>query len=318
MIGFAAGVLLLVSPSPLGGAESHGVKIVAGPEPAHPPLMDPDPPDVPDLGPIRYRDPMVARRLWLGLEVGGVAIPRNIGLFPRSVWAQRTSGSWALALSPWLAVGGRHDLVWYDARNIRLQVNEHRLSFSGRPLHGRHSEVLRDRLSAGVELHMVKRFWTAQVGETVSFDSAKFKPGGLWDVIVFLGYGFDHRLHEKVSVGWTVQGRYLWVFNDTQRQVRATVRPTIYLRPNHALSAEGVLYYINRNERQGGNLLPQNSVAGQVNLEYTWMSRRNVGVFARVHYATSFMSGDAPIYEMREEAINTHYGEGSLGLRAIW
>ena len=60
------------------------------------------------------------------------------------------------------------------------------------------------------------------------------------------------------------------------------------------------------------------TVAGVANLDYAWFGRRRVGPWVRLHYATSFRSGEAPVYEMREEAINTHYGELSVGLRAVW
>jgi hypothetical protein len=136
-----------------------------------------------------------------------------------------------------------------------------------------------------------------------------------------LGYGMDHRLARRWSLGWNLQGRYVWVFIDTQRQIRASLRPTVVLRDRHRLALELVGFLVHRDEDQFGELddpADRLTVNGQVAFEHTWMSRKGVGTFAALRYATSFMSGQAPMYEVREEAINTHYGELSVGFRAVW
>lgn len=261
----------------------------------------------PELAEIRYRDPAARWEAWLGLEAGGVALPARWTGLGRAVWMQRTAGSWALGLGPRLAVGGRHDLVWYDASNIRLQVNEHRLVLSGAPAAGA-GRRFRDRLAVGVESHVVRRSW---------LDGTLFKFGGLWDTVLLASYGMEHRLGHRWALGWSVSGRYVWVYNDTQRQGRASLRLALEPGRGHRVALEGVGFLVHRDPDQFGRPLPRWSAVGQVNLEHQWIGPRRVGTYLRLHFATSFMSGRAPVYEIREEALRVPFGELALGLRVL-
>jgi hypothetical protein len=134
--------------------------------------------------------------------------------------------------------------------------------------------------------------------------------------VLFAGYGMEHRLRDRWFLAWGTQARWVWVFRDTQRQVRLGLRPTVVLGKGHVLSLELLGWIIHRDERQFGNHLPRVSPVAAVNLDYGWLGRRRVGPWVRVHYSSGFRSGEAPVYELREEAVNNHYGELLLGLRA--
>ncbi len=297
--------LLLTFAVPQGRPGEDGARVVAAPPGVLAPRAPSERRIQPELAEIRYRDPGTRGRLWLGLEVGGVALPGRLTGLGRPVWVQRTAGAWALALGSRLAVGGRHDLVWYDARNIRLQANEHRLSLSGAPA-GTRWPRLRDRLALGVESHVVRRSWV---------EGKLFKLGGLWDTVVSASYAMEHRLGRRLALAWSVSGRYVWVYNDTQRQGRTSLRLALAPGGGHRVALEGVGYLIHRDPDQLGKPMPRWSAVGQLNLEHQWIGRRGVGTYVRLHYATSFMSGRAPVYEVREETLRAQYGELSLGLR---
>lgn len=266
----------------------------------------PEPVEVPDLGRIRYHDPIAKRTLWLGADVGGFGLPASATRFNRSVWLVRTEPSWALSLIPRFTIGGRHALVWYDAENIRLRVHSHMVQLSGQPLA---RPRLRDRIALGFETHDVK---------TTIVDGEEFRLGGVRDSILSLGYGMEHIPLSWLQIGWRIQGRYVWVFNNTQRQLRGSVRLAALPRANHRLSVELVGFYVHREERQFGNPLPRHDVHGQVLGEYVWISRYNVGLALGARYTTSFLSGEAPIYEIREEALNADFGEVWAGIRYVW
>lgn len=264
----------------------------------------------PELGTIRYRDPELRRALWISLDTSGAYVPTSLGLFDRTVWTIRPAGAWALALTPWLAVGGRHSVAWYDAENIRVRVHSHQAELSGRPLAGSRPGVrLDDRLAVGVSSHAIRNS---------EVDGLSIAPGGLLDTIVHLGYGLDHLLGTRWRLGWKLQGRYAWVYRDTQRQARASMRLAFHPRPPHRLSLDAVGYYVNRDAEQAGNPLPRNSLYGQVGLGYAWISRSGVGPWTQVRANSSFMSGEAPVYEIREEALNAGYGEVLVGMHARW
>jgi hypothetical protein len=291
-------------------ASSFASRVEAAPPPSDSETPDPARDDavvMPDLGVIRYRDPSERRSAWFGLDMTGAWVPESLGLFNRSVWMVRVVPAWALALTPWLAVGGRHGMAWYDAENIRLRLHTHQLELSGQPLFSR--ARMHDRLALGIETHEVKN---------AAVQGVDFRLGGVRDAVAHLGYGIEHELSPRWRLGWRVQLRHAWVFLDTQRQVRLSMRAAFLPRPRHLLSVELVGFAVNRNERQAGKPLPENSVHGQVAAEYLWMSRARVGVSVRARMLSSFMSGEAPVYEIREEALEGPYGELMLGLRTVW
>lgn len=263
----------------------------------------------PDLGAVRYRDPTGRRVLWLGLDLGGVALPEALGAFDRDVWTARATGAWALALTPRVAAGGRHALVLYDASNTRLQVEEHQLELSGSLLGGRSTRGMRDRLSATLEMHRLDRTWT---------EGEAFAIGGVDDTVVGVAYGTSHRLAREWEFGWNLQPRFVWLFLDTQRQLRGSARLVWLAGGGHQLGLELTAYLVHRDSSQYGNPLPRTTVHGQVSLEWAAMWTDTFGTVFGAHYATGFMSGQAPMYEVREEAINASYAELRTGIRVVW
>ncbi|MEM6991548.1 MAG: hypothetical protein AAF721_13655 [Myxococcota bacterium] len=284
-----------------------GALSVSQAPPAEPPAVAVT---MPDLDRVRYRDPVGRREIWLGAEMGGAALPESFGLFNRRVWTLHATPSWAVALTPWLAIGGRHSVILYDAVNIRLREHDHTVEVSAQTLairRGQHRFV--DRLAVGVSTHAIKK-------STV--DGLAIKPGGLNDTILTVGYGLSHVLPRRFRLGWRVQARHAWVFKDTQRQVRAAIRASVRLGRGHRLSLQGIGYLVHRDADQAGNPLPRTGVYGQVAADWTWLSRYGVGPMLRARFLSSFRSGEAPAYEIREEALNTVYGELIAGVRAVW
>lgn len=266
----------------------------------------------PDLGVVRYRDPQVARAIWLGMDVGGSYLPARLGLFDRTIWLVRWTPAWALALTDWLSIGGRHGLTWYDAstdNTIRLRLHEHQLELSGRPMASNPMLKMDDRLAIGVTSHNV---------QSLVVDETDFRPGGIRDFIAHVGYGIEHPLGRRWALGWQVQLRYAWVFVDTQRQARVSVRGVFRPKPPHELRLEAILYAVHRDEDQAGNPLPRGGAYGQFTGSYAWMSRYGVGPYVQGRFATNFLSGEAPVYEIREEALNNLYADLTVGIRARW
>jgi hypothetical protein len=261
----------------------------------------------PDLGTIRYHDPVRRRELWLGLDTAGIAIPERVSPLDRRLWLVSLSPAWALSLQPRITIGGRHSVTVYDAENIRLWTHGHMLEASARVMKQR--PRLSDRASFGIDMHRVER----SVVEGIDF-----KLGGIQDTIMHFGWGLEHRLAPWLELGWRAHFRHAWVFVDTQRQLRGSVRAAFFPAPRHRVSLELVGFFVNRNPDQAGNPLPKNSVHGQILGEYAWMSRANVGVVAGARYSTSFFSGESPIFEIREESLNADYGEVNVGVRFVW
>ena len=201
----------------------------------------------PDLGTIRYHDPTGRRELWAGLDTGGIGIPKRISPLDRRLWLAHLTPTWALSVWPRFSIGGRHSVTVYDAENIRLWTHGHLLEVSAHLLPARLRMV--DRASMGVEIHRVERS---------VIDGIDFKLGGIKDTIMHFGYGLEHRLTPWLHLGWRVQFRHVWVFVDTQRQLRGSVRAAFFPAPRHRVSAEAVGFWVNRNADQAGNPLPTN------------------------------------------------------------
>ncbi len=269
-----------------------------------------------DLGTIRYLSPATPREFWLGLDFGGVYVPDNlIANFARDIWTMRLTFPWAVALTPWLSVGGRHELAWYDAENVRAQYSNQEVSIALSPTTWRTLPgVTQDRLEFGFEAHDM--FRTTLFGDNGLRQVLHL--GGIFDRVIYIGYGMSHRVRPKLSIDWNTQGRFVWLFINTQKQLRTSARLRWNPRPAHTVSIESVGFLIFREKVQAGNLLPRAGIIGQFAAQYDWMSKRKVGLFARAWFSTSFLSGTSPVFEIREEAINQPYGELSMGLRARW
>lgn len=262
----------------------------------------------PDLGVMRFRDPACRRALWLGAETAGVAVPASVGLADQTLWVLRGAGTWSMRLAPWASVGGRHGGTMFSMGTARLGVREHRLETAFHPWSTRRAG-LHDRLVVGIESHTLGRAY---------FDGVEFRPGGVRDFVAALGYGADHSVAKRWSLGWQVQGRHAWLYRSTQRQLHVGLRVAVTPRPAHRLEATPSLFVIHRDADQGGRRLPRLTSNLQVAASYSWMSRVGVGVFVGGRYTSAFLTGEAPMYELRSESLQQHYVEGQVGLRAVW
>lgn len=261
-----------------------------------------------ELGVVRHRDPACLRSVWLGADLGGVVLPARLGLFDRTVWTLRTGPAWAIRLAPWMSLGGRHGLSVYDAETVRLRVHDHQVEAAAHPLSASRPGV-HDRLAIGLETHAVLR-------STV--DGVQFKLGGVRDAVVYAGYGIDHTLTKRWSLGWHAHFRHAWVFRDTQRQLRAGARVAFFPTPAHRLAATAIGFFVDRSPTQAGGSVPRRGVYGQLGVEYSWMSKVGVGPALSVRYTTGFLTGEAPIYEARSESMSTSYADATVGLRFVW
>ena len=266
----------------------------------------------PDLGPVRHRDPQGQRKLWLGLDAGGVVLPRRLGLYENRVWTAHATSAWALSLVPGLAIGGRHGLSSYDVTGantaVRLRLHHHQLELSGSPLSHWGSVRAQDRLFVGVQTHAVLE---------MKVDDIELHPGGVRDTLLELGYGMHHPLGRRWSFDWRLSGRHAWVFLKTQRQGLAAARMTFNPRPAHALSASAELFIVHRD---AGTPADQDGMTahGVFRGQYSWMSSVGVGPFVGGRFATHFASGTTPVFETRAAAVDSVYGDVTVGLRAHW
>jgi hypothetical protein len=261
-----------------------------------------------ELGVVRHRDPACLRSLWLGVDLGGVVLPARLGLFDRTVWTLRSGPAWAIRLAPWLSAGGRHGLSVYDAQSVRLRVHDHQVEVAAHPLAATNHRV-HDRLAIGVETHAVLR-------STV--DGVQFKLGGVRDAVAYAGYGIDHVLTDRWHLGWHAHFRHAWVFKDTQRQLRAGARVAFFPTPAHRLAATATGFFVDRSPTQAGTSVPRRGVYGQLGLEYAWTSKVGIGPSLQVRYTTGFLTGEAPVYEVRSESMQTSYADATVGIRFVW
>ncbi len=266
----------------------------------------------PDLGPVRYRDPQGQRALWLGLDAGGVVLPRRLGLYENRVWTAHAASTWAFSLVPGLAIGGRHGLSWYDVTGsntaVRLRLHEHQLEVSGSPLSRWGSARARDRLFLGVQTHAVLE---------MKVENIELHPGGVRDTLVEFGYGMHHPVGRRWSFDWRASGRYVWVFEKTQRQGLAAARFTFAPRPAHALWASSELFVVHRDVDSPGRR-ERVSAHGVFRGQYSWMSAAGVGPFVGGRLATHFASGSTPVFETRATAVDSVDADVTVGLRMHW
>ena len=268
----------------------------------------------PDLGPVRHRDPQGQRKLWVGLDLGGVVLPRRLGWYENRVWTAHATSAWALSLVPGLAIGGRHGLTFYDVTgadtDVQLRLHDHQLELSTSPLNLAGRTRVQDRLFLGVQTHSVLE---------MKVDDAEIHPGGVRDTLAELGYGMRHPLGARWAFSWRLSGRYAWVFNDTQRHGLAAFRLSVRPRPAHELSANAQMFVVHRDPtgaKRGAH--GRLSVHGVFGGQYAWMSKAGVGPFAAAQLATRFASGTAPVFETRSTAVDSVYGDVTLGLRVHW
>ena len=100
--------------------------------------------------------------------------------------------------------------------------------------------------------------------------------------------------------------------------MRGSVRAAFHPRPDHRIAAEAVGFLVHRNPDQAGTPLPRVGAYGQFALDYGWMSRFGIGPAVRVRATTGFLAGEAPVWEIREEALDAPYAELVVGIRGVW
>jgi hypothetical protein len=272
---------------------------------------------VPDLGLERFAWPTAPRQLWLGLGVGGIYLPSSISGFSRNAWTLNTPLSWSFAPTRRVAFGGRHAMVWYDATDTRTRLSDHSGEFVVDV--SRLDPRRQHRISLTADLHELDKFRVNDSGVELGI-------GGVRDSIIGLGYSARFVLNKAWVLGWQAHLRYAWVFANTQRQARVAIRGEYYPRPNQNISATLVGHFVHRDAEQYAKLLPRTTVHGQVRVGYGWMSQPltegprpfHLGWYVNLRAATSFLSGESPVYEVRNDTLTTPYGDAHVGMQARW
>lgn len=265
---------------------------------------------------MRFAWPSASSELWLGVGVGGVYIPGSVSGFSRDVWTVRAPVGWAFAPVPRVHFGGRHAMVWYDSRDARTRLGEHsgEVAIELGPLDPR----LRHRLLFSGEVRELDKF-------TVNASGVQIAIGGVRDAILGVGYGTRVVVGRSWALSGLVHARYVWVFTNTQRQGRLAFRAEHYLRPNHVLSAMLVGHLVHRDAEQYAKKLPRMSTHAQAEFGYGWLSPAGEsptelrwGFYLKLRGATSFLSGEAPVYEVRADGLTTPYADASGGVHMRW
>ncbi|MCR9163296.1 MAG: hypothetical protein ACE37F_34725 [Nannocystaceae bacterium] len=189
--------------------------------------------------------------------------------------------------------------------DVRLRLHHHQLELSASPLARWGDTAAHDRLFVGVSTHRVVEMHVEDVD---------VHPGGVGDTVAELGYGMEHPLGARWAIAWRASGRYAWVFEDTQRMASAALRLSFEPRPAHALWAGAQLYMVHRDEGAVGGR-PRLSAHGVFEGQYAWMSDAGVGPFVGARLATHFGSATTPVFETRAAAVDSAYGEVTVGLR---
>ncbi len=261
---------------------------------------------VPDLDRIRLRMPALPKRVWLEGRLGGAYLPAAVTDLSANASTIYGTLAWSFSFARWLAAHGTHTVAGYRARNVVLQGSEHDLGLAVTVLDGAVGQrPARGFLDLTGSVHVIKRSWV---------DGRLFKLGGLWDSVAGIGLAFEHDLPRRVRLGWRIDGRWVWVFTSTQRQVRAVVRVEAEPRRGHVLGAIVTGTLVHRDARQFGRRLPRVGPVGQAELRYAYFGRRGVGPVVRLRYSTGFRSSEAPVYEVRAETLTTHYADLWFGV----
>ncbi|MEE9383609.1 MAG: hypothetical protein V3V08_09370 [Nannocystaceae bacterium] len=232
----------------------------------------------------------------------------------RPVWTLRGDAGWGLALTRNVSLSGDHGITIYSAGHTQLRVHAHALGVALRPGAGSLAPAHRDRLSFGVETRtlMVVRVRTSDGWQD-------FDVGGIRDVTFRLAYGMEHAVGKRWHLGWQLAPGYSRVFLDSQRLLRGALRAALRPVPDHELRGTITAHLVHRDASQfGGNDFRRASAHLQASGAWIWMSRHNVGTIVQGRLLSSFMSGEAPIYEVREETLRTPYAEASVGVLATW
>lgn len=279
--------------------------------PSTPDAADP----LPDLGLMRLSWPSADREIWAGVGVGGIYLPASISGFSRDVWTVRMPLSWAFAPTRRLRLGGRHAPVWYDSSDVRTRLSEHSGEVAVEL--GALDPRRRHRLLVSGEVRELDKF-------TINDSGVEIAVGGVRDAILGVGYGTRLVLGHSWALSALGHARYVWVFANTQRQARLVFRAEYFLRPNQAVSTTVVGHLVHRDAQQYAKALARTSVHGQLHVGYRWLaptreaSNPRLGFYLNLRGATSFLSGEAPVYEVRADGLTTPYADGSAGVHLSW
>jgi len=247
------------------------------------------------------------------VDAGGAYVPAALGLFARTVWLVRTTPAWALALDDWLSVGGRHGWMWYDAENARLSIRTNEVELAMRPWSDAATSV-HHRFALGFEQH---RLESMRVRRAAGTGADTVFMGGVGDTVVRAGYGGE-LIRDDWALGWDGQIREASLYKTDQQHLRLASRLTFLLAPGHAPFVEGVLFLVRRDRLQGGRALPRASAHAQASVGYDWKASRGVGLAVRGRWLSSFLSGEMPFFELREESLEQQYAEVSAGVSLEW
>ncbi|MCK5688814.1 hypothetical protein KAI87_06065, partial [Myxococcota bacterium] len=205
----------------------------------------------------------------------------------------------------------------YDAENVRLSAIHHQLELSigivGHlmpPVPG-----LSDRLFISSEWHRIQSMRVARADGEGYID---FALGGTDDSVLALGYAIEHATTDWLHLGLNLEARHVRVLEDSQRQVRVGSRAVFSLAQNHHLSLEAVFYYVHRNADQFGSPMPVHGSNTQGAVYYHLSLSDTLSLTLGGRAMSAFLVGEAPLYEMREESLQTTYGEGIFKLEWVW
>ena len=265
---------------------------------------------------VRYRDPTEKGSVQLGYDIGGIYVPASWGLLERSedpdigeqdVSTVRHGPAWAMALGSRIAVAGRHQMIRFSADDRELRVTHHELQLSGRPFFDpQRDPTIHERAAVGLEYHDVNEF---VVG------GQDFSVGGVTDRVFHLGYGLEHSLWRHYFLAYRLQWRWAKLGPSKQQHLRAATRVGWELAEGHEIFAEGVLFFVMREEEQRGKALPTETFHAQMAGQYHWMSDYHLGLFVEGRAFTGFLSGQAPVYELETSALSQRYAEVTFGVR---
>lgn len=244
----------------------------------------------------------------------GIYLPAALIRGDDSLWTFRPAGDWAINLHRRVAIDGSSSVVVYETANTRLRVHDHRVALAGAPARHRLRAGHEDRLEFSAATHTLILLRIQNDGTWQDFDI-----GGVRDLVLRLGYGIDHTIAPRFSLGWQVRPGFAWVFLDTQRLLHVATRATLRPRPNHELALTLGGHLVHRDESQfGAGDLDRVSLHGEAGLAWSWLSRRGVGLTVAGRGLSSLFSGEAPLYEVRSETLRTPYAELTAGVLAAW
>ncbi|TPV94609.1 MAG: hypothetical protein B7733_14425 [Myxococcales bacterium FL481] len=247
-------------------------------------------------------------------SASGIYLPAALVQGSQSLWTLRPELAWQAALHRHVSLGGASASAIYQTSNARLRVHDHAIAMATSPGRGGLDPRHADRLAVAFSTH---RLVLLRIREDGTWQD--FHVGGVRDTIVRLSYGMEHQTSPRIRVAWQVRPGFAWVFLSTQRLLQVATRVSFHPRPTHEIALLITGHGVHRDRRQfGSHDIPRASLHGEVGLTWSWLSSRGVGLRVSGRALSSFLSGEAPLYEVREETLRTPYAEASAGLLLAW